>query len=151
MRDMIDVYNLQERSSIMLSNPEIDFGFKSRGELYRTIDLLVLPHQEETLNISALEALYCNVPMIIPRGGPTAEFIGESSKVTWLENEDLFIAPPNNTRYMACDAHEIADKIIFGFLEFSKAKGNTINRKTQKSFERFDWKKIKRDWINILH
>jgi len=52
---------------------------------------------------------------------------------------------------MVCDAHEIADKIIIGFLEFSKAEGNTINRKTQKLFERFDWKKVSKDWINILN
>ena len=148
--DMMDVYGIKERSMIANPQPELNFGFSSMGDLYATIDLLVLPHQEEMIDISALEAAYCGVPLIIPKDGPTREFMPGNGAVTCLDKNDIFIEPPNNTRYRIFDSEEITEKILLKFLEMSGPAKSSPKRKYNKELEQLDWKKVTREWVRIL-
>lgn len=111
--DMLEVYGIQQKMFIH-SSPENNFGFSALGDLYASVDLLVLPHQEEMLNVTALEAAYCGTPMIVADGGATAEYLPEYAMRS--ERTDTFIAPPQNTRYTVFDTEELAEKIIMASL-----------------------------------
>jgi len=112
-------------------------------------DTLVLPHQEEMLNITALEALYCGVPMILPAGGPTEEYLPKTDGVSFLEKHDIFIEPPNNTRFRIFDAKEMADRILVKFLELSAGKNPSHTKRHRKSMEKHAWSVVSREWAKL--
>src|SRR3989339_884272 len=90
--DMFDVYGLKDRCSIMNPHPEMNFGFPSMGDVYSSSDLIVLPHQENIINIPAIEADICGTKILTSSFGPTKEYL--SNKAEYLENSDVFLAPP---------------------------------------------------------
>ncbi len=148
--DMVDVYGIKERCAIINPQPELNFGFPRMGDLYASIDLLVLPHQEEALDTTALEANYCGVPMILPNDEHTREFMPGNGGANYLEKHDIFIEPPSNTRYRIFDPEEIAEKLLVKLLELSQSMKVFPKRKYNKNLERFDWKKVSREWVDIL-
>ena len=143
INDMLDVYDIKDRCIIMKPQPEINFGFPSMGDVYASIDLLVLPHQDLTINIPLLEAAYCNIPVIIPHGGPNEEYAPGTA--IFLGKSDTFFAPPLNTIYNVFDAEEIADKIIFMYLD--KKHKKQLNKKTM---EQYDWNIVSKEWMKLL-
>jgi len=140
--DMLDVYGIQQRIFIH-TGIENNFGFPSMGDLYTSVDLLVIPHQEEMLNVTALEAAYCGTPMIVPNSGATAEYLPEYS--IHPQKTDTFIAPPLNTRYTVFDSEDLAEKIIV-----SSLKG----KRREKSYNFIQnncmLKKVMNKWLSIL-
>jgi len=143
INDMLDVYDIKDRCTVMRPQPEMNFGFPKMGDVYASMDLLVLPHQDMTLNIPLLEGAYCNVPMLIPHGGSSEEYTTQTA--TFLENTDTFIAPPLNTRYQIFDAEEIADKIIISFM---RKKGK--KRDNNYSMKKYGWNSVIGSWIKLL-
>lgn len=141
--DMVDVYNLQDRCSILNPQPEINFGFPSMGELYASMDLFVSLHQEENINISALEASYCGVPMILPRGGATEEYLPDET--VFLEKSDIFVAPPHNTRYRVYDAEEVAEKTMHFYHD-----GETKIKTVRTELQRLDWNMVGKEWVKLM-
>lgn len=150
VKDIIDVYGIQERCTVMNPQPALNFGFASMGDLYATVDLLVLPHQEEALDITALEASYCGVPMIVPKEGPTREYMPDNGLVLYLAKNDVLFEPPNNTRYRIYDSEEIAEKILVKFLEISGPTGIPQKKQYDKKMTQFDWRKVSREWVRVL-
>ena len=132
--DMLDVYGLQDKL-IINSRPEINFEFATLGDLYSSIDLMVLPNQEATVNVPSLESAYCGVPLILPDIGTTREYF---SSPILLKKFDIFIDSPSNTRKYVFDAHEIAATI----LSFSE-----IRKSTKKNF---DDKLDKCNMVNVM-
>ena len=49
--------------------------------LYNLADAYVTPYHAEAFNMPALEAAACGVPLIVPRGGPTDDFVYAPSTV----------------------------------------------------------------------
>jgi signal recognition particle GTPase len=75
---------------------------------------LFLPHQEDILNMSAVEAAWCGTPLITSPHWPTHEYLPKNT--VYLAKSDIFIAPPINTRYRIFDALEAAKKRHADFL-----------------------------------
>jgi glycosyltransferase involved in cell wall biosynthesis len=137
--DMLDVYGISKNTFVQFK-PEENFGFNTMSDLYSSIDLIVLPHQEDMLNTIVLEAAYCGVPMITARGGATEEYIPDTAVI--LKNSDVFVAPPLNTRYRIFDAEEIAEKIIN---EMKRGK-----RRESSKFKLNDLKFVTDQWIAVI-
>jgi hypothetical protein len=47
--------------------------------LYRSCDVMVLPYRGEGFCMPALEAMACGLPVIVPAGGPTDEFVPDAA------------------------------------------------------------------------
>ena len=122
---------------------ENNFGFPIIGDLYNSIDLLVIPHQEEMLNVTALEAAYCGTPMIVASGGATEEYLPDSS--IRPQKTDIFVAPPLNTRYTIFDAEEIAEKIIVASLQ-----GKCREKSHNFIQDNCSLNKVMNKWISLL-
>jgi glycosyltransferase involved in cell wall biosynthesis len=143
--DMFDVYGLKDRCVIMNPQPETNFGFPSMGEVYTSSDLIVAPHQEDILNISAIEADYCGTKVLTSSFGPTKEYL--SDKAEYLEKTDIYYALPMNSGYRMFDAQEIADKIIFLSM---KSRGSKSKKDSKPKLDRFSWEKIIDNWIELF-
>lgn len=83
------------------------------------------------------------MPIIIPNGGPTEEYL--SDNVVFLENSDIFIAPPHNTRYRIFDYQEIANAINTSISREKTPKNNSI--KKQKFI---DNERVIQEWITMF-
>lgn len=150
IRDMMDVYGLQEKCTVMNPRPEINFGFKSMGDIYSTANLMVLPSQEDIIDITELEGAFCNVPMLLSNEYRTKEFIEDYKQMNFLEKTDIFVGPPDNTRYRVFDSEEIAGKIITSFHNYL-SKGKILPQKVfLKKMEKHDWSYIINDWAETL-
>lgn len=145
--DMFDVYGIKDKCLIMEPQPEINFGFRTMGEVYASSDLFILPHQEDILNIPAIEAEYCGKRVITSPFGPSREYL--SDKAVYLDKSDVFIAPPLNTRYRIFDAEEIADKIVFSFLQHDKMK-NKEDKKLRQYLNKYSWDKTVIKWNELF-
>lgn len=141
IQDLVEIYGLQNKITIQ-ANPENYFDFLSMGDLYSSIDLLIFPHQEEVVNIPALEGTQCGRKMIIPRGGPTAEFIDHPT--LFLENTDVLIGPPMNFRYTVFDAKEMAD----GILSIANDKNAKVKRM---NLEKCKTNTVMQKWVDVVH
>jgi len=137
--DMLEVYGISKNTFIQFK-PEENFGFNTMDDLYSSVDLIVLPHQEDILNIIVPEAAYCGVPMITVRGGATEEYIPDTATI--LEKSDIFVAPPLNTRYKVFDSYEMAEKMIF---EIGRGK-----RRESLKFICNDSKLVEDEWIALI-
>ncbi len=111
------------------------------GAVYSSIDLMVSPYQEDILNYSLIEAAYCNTQMLVAPDGPNKEYVTKNT--AFLEKNDIFIAPPANTRYRVFDAVEIAEKILS---LSSRRKKRTVNRR----FEKYDWNTVVQKWKKVI-
>lgn len=140
--DMLEVYGIQQRTFIH-TGIENNFGFPTMGDLYNSIDLLVIPHQEEMLNTTAIEASYCGTPMIVSDIGATSEYLPDSAILP--QKTDTLIAPPLNTRYTVFDAEELAEKIIAASLQ-GKRREKSNNYITDNCI----LNKVLNKWISIL-
>jgi len=69
------------------------------GDLIATSDLLLLPSENESFGLVALEAMACEVPVIASRVGGIPEVL--------TDGEDGFLVPPGDTAAMAQHAVEI--------------------------------------------
>ena len=148
--DMFDVYGLKDRCVIMNPQPETNFGFPSMGEVYASSDLIVSPHQEDILNISAIEADYCGTKVLTSSFGPTKEYL--SDKAEYLEKTDVYYAPPMNSGYKMFDSQEIADKIIFSSMNHKPrhAKETKENKKMKKASQEHSWEKAIKNWLEVI-
>jgi glycosyltransferase involved in cell wall biosynthesis len=63
-------------------------GYSSLRELYNAADVYVSPYMAEGFNMPALEAQACGTPLIVPRGGPTDDFIHKGCAI-FLPTEEV--------------------------------------------------------------
>lgn len=140
--DMLDVYGLKDKCSIAQPDNDLRFGFPLKGDMYSTIDLLILPHQEDIINIPAIEAAYCGLPTLLSPGGATEEHVFNKAK--FLEKSDLFVSPPANSRLRVYDSDEITEHII------SLYNTNKKKREYDTSYERYSWDAVMVDWVSVL-
>ena len=141
--DMLDVYGLKEKCFIPAPGNNAFYGFLTKGDLYHSTDVVVVPQQEEIINMPAIEAAYCGVPVIIPTSGPTGEIIKKNGIVP-LEKTDIFVSPPFNSRLRVYDSEEIAEKILK--LHSSRKK----QKKYDPAYKRFSWDTVIDDWAAVI-
>src|SRR5205823_141071 len=55
-----------------------DFSAHQLAGICAAADCLVMPYRGEGFCLPALEAMACGVPVIVPEGGPTDDFVDES-------------------------------------------------------------------------
>jgi glycosyltransferase involved in cell wall biosynthesis len=60
-------------------------GFSSMRELYNAADCYLSPYMAEGFNMPVLEAQACGIPVIVPKFGPTDEFIHPECAV-WVDS-----------------------------------------------------------------
>ncbi len=49
------------------------------AELYNACDLFISPYRGEGFSLPTLEAMACNIPVIVTKGGPTDEFLNDEA------------------------------------------------------------------------
>jgi glycosyltransferase involved in cell wall biosynthesis len=68
-----------ERSSPRITYLHDDLSDEQMAALYRACDVMVLPYRGEGFCMPALEAMASGLPVIVPAGGPTDEFVPDEA------------------------------------------------------------------------
>lgn len=65
------IQHLQSRICLLMKNAT----FQEMAALYNAADCYIAPYYQEGFNLPVLEALACGLPVVVPDGGPTNDFV----------------------------------------------------------------------------